>query len=502
MPRPAHASAVRSRRGVVVLYGVLARSLKWTWAHIRETIVAPLEAAGFSIELIGFDVDVGDMIVDGVTTRDRRSLFTTDLGSSSDRSRSAIGRGGSPKASSPPFVPLSQLFSMPQAKIDEKLKRLCGASAPGCVPARLRPIGRPNQTHGRYTPTGAGRTVLCAPLVSDLVYPMRMDEMKKLYASDAAALKKGIKLMKPYHELAMINAYRQLHTEWRVGQYLRARGDHYGVAVAITADAVPLVNLSAAEVMGAAADRRVLLTSDQNDKQGYTNGFVAGHPDALARVLMRLQDVVQGRMPTVATMPTDYEGLFKAAFDLHAIQRRVTCMRFIKVRANGKLAYTKCLGNRRLKDCTGPGAPLRPFTDLPYCPHEAEKTPHGRRLATVVVRDAQHHKPAQHKPLQHKPAQHKPLQHKPAQHKPAQHMQAQQLHCVSPQTRNTLEFRLLELRAQVACAPREASFGTRSNSSASRLAPVACSSPPSVPTRRRLASRLLQALTRITSIFS
>ena len=432
----AAARRIRRPRVAIVLYGVLARSLRMAWPHIRQAIVAPLETAGCTTELLGVDIDVGDAVVDGVKLGGR-ALFTPHA--EGGRGRSS-GRAGHAVAA-PPLVPLAHLLSMPQAKVDERLSRLCGASAPGCVPSNHTPpptnaaaaatAATSSMSYGRYIPTGAARTVRCPPLVSDLVYPTRREEMARLYASDAsAALRAGARLMRPYHEAAMVNAYRQLHTEWRVGQYLHARAHRYDAAVALTADAVPLMNLSARDVLAAAEHGRALLTSDQNDRQGYTNGLVAGHPLTMARVLRRLYDLAHGRMPAVAEVPTDYEGIFKASFDLHALERRVTCMRFAKVRANGKLAYTKCLGDRWVRECSAPDQPLRPLTELPHCP---EGRP--RRLSTAGG-----------------PAQPKRLQPKGTKPKPARQQDAHR--ASSPLASNTFERHLVELRAQASCPPR------------------------------------------------
>ena len=76
-----------SNRGkaLIVLYGVLARGLGYTWPYIRNAIIAPLEQdAGLAVTVVGIDIDVGSHHVDGQIL-DRSFFESSVVASQSDR---------------------------------------------------------------------------------------------------------------------------------------------------------------------------------------------------------------------------------------------------------------------------------------------------------------------------------------------------------------------------------------------------------------------------------
>lgn len=148
--------------------------------------------------------------------------------------------------------------------------------------------------------------------------------------------------MATYPAFAMQNAYRALHTEQRVAFFLRsAAGRSLDVAIALSPDIEPLDELNVSDVLLVNQTPAMVLGSDQNDRYGYTNGFLIGKPAPLARIMGRLDQLLKSRLPAEG-LPTDYEGVLKLSFERARLERRATPMRFVKVRANGKRVYTEC----------------------------------------------------------------------------------------------------------------------------------------------------------------
>lgn len=145
--------------------------------------------------------------------------------------------------------------------------------------------------------------------------------------------------------------------------------------VALCGDFLPLNNLSVADVLEASNEPSTLLTSNQNDRFGFTDGFVAGNPLAVAKVLGRLDDVLKGRLVNTTTTYGDFESGFKESFVHHGIRRVVTCMRFVKVRAHGGLDYTRCLDRKQwLRTCSPDPSSLPDrgrIPSMPRCPTTA-----------------------------------------------------------------------------------------------------------------------------------
>ena len=147
--------------------------------------------------------------------------------------------------------------------------------------------------------------------------------------------------------LTVRNAFRQLHSEMRVGQFLRinvSRGlnvPRYDVAIVLGPDFHFAMDVEVADVRRAAAERGAVFTADMNDADGYTNGFYIGHPQPLSRIMSRfythtkLMALELGQRYDGQRFPHNYEVLLRRAFVQHNIQRLRTSMVFFKIRANG-----------------------------------------------------------------------------------------------------------------------------------------------------------------------
>lgn len=140
-----------------------------------------------------------------------------------------------------------------------------------------------------------------------------------------------------YSEVTIQNAVKSLYLEYKVALYLRNHLDTFDIAFSISSDIwLPrdvdeddikrVVNMSDAN----------LFTTQNNDAQGYTNGFYMGKPRPLQTIMSRFEDLGK-------TLPTkkDFEHQLKVAFDQHQIARQVLKgyerfkQSFAKLRYNG-----------------------------------------------------------------------------------------------------------------------------------------------------------------------
>ena len=59
--------ATRSRRrALVATYGVASRSALITWSSVERNVISPLQADGFSVTVVSFDLRIGGSRIDGV----------------------------------------------------------------------------------------------------------------------------------------------------------------------------------------------------------------------------------------------------------------------------------------------------------------------------------------------------------------------------------------------------------------------------------------------------
>jgi hypothetical protein len=55
---------IQSKRVLLALFGVIHRSIRYTWPNINEMIVNPLKLQGYHVEIYGFGIDVESAFVD------------------------------------------------------------------------------------------------------------------------------------------------------------------------------------------------------------------------------------------------------------------------------------------------------------------------------------------------------------------------------------------------------------------------------------------------------
>ena len=54
------------RRALVATYGVASRSALITWSSVEHNVISPLQAGGFSVTVVSFDLRIGSSRIDGV----------------------------------------------------------------------------------------------------------------------------------------------------------------------------------------------------------------------------------------------------------------------------------------------------------------------------------------------------------------------------------------------------------------------------------------------------
>ena len=344
-----------------------------THADIERALVAPLRAAGMAVTIVGVDVWPGDALVDHQRLR-RESVRV---------------------------VPYDHFESWDQATVDADLRRLCRTTEPGCARCAKKLAACPFPDY---------RKKLC-PGHEYCAVPPRM-RCPPFTAEASANPEKTAYIQTPYRPRMQLNAYRQLHTEARVALHLnrtaaRARGvgqtsvltaPRSMVAIALGSDFAPLANftISVADVLAASRDPSTLYTSNQNDRGGFTDGFLLGHPTPVVRVLSRLHAMSAARdagglgqhggahgvrPEALGTREASYEVGLRSSLERLNLTRRVTCMRFVKIRAHGGLDYARCLDKSAWLTSCSPltTRAVPPLQGVHRCPASAEEA----ELATL-----------------------------------------------------------------------------------------------------------------------
>lgn len=143
------------------------------------------------------------------------------------------------------------------------------------------------------------------------------------------------------------NAFRQLYSENQVALHASRHKKRYDVVVATCADNYFVQNISLVDVERAQSKSVLVLLTQLNEGEGYTNGFVIGGLKAFTAVMSRFDHYAR-----YAHLKRDYERVLLEAVIQNNLLRQVTEMPFCKIRAN-KVVWA------------GPGFPplLRPMCD-------------------------------------------------------------------------------------------------------------------------------------------
>lgn len=193
------------------------------------------------------------------------------------------------------------------------------------------------------------------------------------------------KMRHDYTKVQIINAVRQMYSEYRVGKFLEEHRGDYDTAIVCGPDYYLLNEISLDDVRKSVIQENTIYTTTVNDGQGYTNGFYIGNLNSLINVLKRYE-IITDLLPS----KYDYEYLLKQCFIKYDIVRNITDLLFVKVRNNqsisrqGKMrypVYRKLINTVKLKSVLEPEKQF-----VMAIPSDIEENPTTTRLNTNVIK--------------------------------------------------------------------------------------------------------------------
>jgi len=193
------------------------------------------------------------------------------------------------------------------------------------------------------------------------------------------------KMRHDYTKVQIINAVRQMYSEYRVGKFLEEHRGDYDTAIVCGPDYYLLNEISMYDVRKSVIQENTIYTTSVNDGQGYTNGFYIGNLNSLINVLKRYE-IITELLPT----KYDYEYLLKQSFIKYDIVRNITDLLFVKVRNNqsisrqGKMrypVYRKLINTVKLKRVLDPEKQF-----VTVIPSDIQEKPTTTRVNTNVIK--------------------------------------------------------------------------------------------------------------------
>lgn len=193
------------------------------------------------------------------------------------------------------------------------------------------------------------------------------------------------KMRHDYTKVQIINAVRQMYSEYRVGKFLEEHRGDYDTAIVCGPDYYLLNEISLDDVRKSVIQENTIYTTSVNDGQGYTNGFYIGNLNSLINVLKRYE-IITDLLPS----QYDYEYLLKQCFIKYDIVRNITDLLFVKVRNNqsisrqGKMrypVYRKLINTVKLKSVLEPEKQF-----VTAIPSDIQEKPTTTRLNTNVIK--------------------------------------------------------------------------------------------------------------------
>lgn len=136
-----------------------------------------------------------------------------------------------------------------------------------------------------------------------------------------------------YDKNTIINAIRQMYSEYRVGLFLEKYINEYKCAIVCGPDYYLLNNVNLEDIKNSINNETIVYTTRVNDAQGYTNGFYIGSLKPMIKILKRYS-ILEQLLPT----NKDYEYLLKKSFEINKINRMITDTLFVKIRSNKNIA--------------------------------------------------------------------------------------------------------------------------------------------------------------------
>ena len=265
---------------VVCLYGTLARSIQQTWPLISRRVVGRLVAAGHTVDLYGWSMELGDgKAIDGAMAN-----------------QSAVRT-----------VPWTVFQSARQADVDKLIEKRCADTPAWCEEWRGG-IFQADEWHG----VGPRE-----PVVGHERRSSSRNCFRQLYSE----WRVGGFLQSP--EGSKYDAAVVLGPDYHVALDIDVEAVHRSASLL---DTVYTTNMNDG------------MFSHLHANLSITDGFYFGAPRALSRVLQRYDNLTAIRKYLRrfrSTGPLDYEAVLGGAFWKAKIRREVTPMVFFKIRANG-----------------------------------------------------------------------------------------------------------------------------------------------------------------------
>lgn len=153
----------------------------------------------------------------------------------------------------------------------------------------------------------------------------------------------------PLYKHLTANAFRQMYAESMVAKHILGTAKSTcppALSIAFCSDNYFVQNISITDIETAIGDSRLIMLTDMNDGEGFTNGFYMGRPKTVATVLARFTDY-----QFYAYAQRDYEKTVQLAMQHHNITRVVTHMPFCKLRANGEVSSGHRFPKEKLSLC-------------------------------------------------------------------------------------------------------------------------------------------------------
>lgn len=160
-----------------------------------------------------------------------------------------------------------------------------------------------------------------------------------------------------------INSIRQMYSESKIRDFLLSPPKKYDSVIVCGPDFLLNERISISDVINSMNKDHLVYTSNHRDFKGYTNGFYIGNPDALIPILGRYHKINElkqqsetlfhkkkiyinnlkniskkkKKLKKLGILKINYETILKNSFVMEKKIRKVTNMKFIKLRANGDI---------------------------------------------------------------------------------------------------------------------------------------------------------------------
>jgi hypothetical protein len=168
----------------------------------------------------------------------------------------------------------------------------------------------------------------------DVVQEERQDEIDlEIERIMSPSSRPAIRMRSDYTADEVVNTFRQMYSEEKVGNWLDESKDKIDAAVVCGPDFYPTRMFDPGEIETVRTYPNRVLTTWANPGQGFTNGFYVGKAETLAKV-MRRYSCYHHFFPT----DKDYEHILCRSFEMNKVEHGYSKMMFFKIRNDGTAA--------------------------------------------------------------------------------------------------------------------------------------------------------------------